>query len=38
MMHNKVFVDDGDALFVHHGVTSRKWGPNIKPIRDYPPL
>ena len=38
MLHNKVFVDDGDAIFVHQGVTSQKWGANGKPIRDYPPI
>ena len=36
MLHNKVFVDDGDAIFVHPGVTSRKRGANGKPIRDHP--
>ena len=38
MLHNKVFVDDGDAIFVHRGVTPRKRGANGKPIRDYPPI
>ena len=28
MLHNEVFVDDGDALFVRQGVSSRKFGPN----------
>ena len=38
MLNNKVFVDDGDALFFHQGMSSRKRGPNGKAIRDYPPI
>ena len=29
--------DDGDAVFFHQGVASRKRGANGKPIREYPP-
>ena len=38
MLNNKVFVDDGDALFFHQGVSSRKRRANGKAIRDYPPI
>ena len=37
MVYNKVFVVEGEAFFVYHGVSSRKQGANIKPICD-PPL
>ena len=38
MLHNKVFVDVGDALFVHLGVSSRQCGANSTRIRDYLPI
>ena len=38
MLNNKVFVDDGEALYFHRGVSSRKRGANGKAIRDYPPI
>ena len=38
MLHNTVFVDDGDGIFVHRDVTSRKRGANGKPVFDYPSI
>ena len=37
MLHNKVFVDDTFALFVHRGVTSQKRGASGYCIPDHPP-
>ena len=36
ILHDAIFLDNGDAIFFHQGVASRKRGANGKPVREYP--
>ena len=38
ILYDAIFFDDGDAIFFHQGVTSRKRGANGKPVREYHPI
>ena len=38
ILHDAIPFDDGDALFFHQGVASRKRAANGTPVREYPPM